>query len=146
MKRTLSFILCLALLLGMGLFSASAEEKVHLIYQTWNPGEDWFAAVKEDFEAKNPGIEVELVYVPYSDHIQKLKIDLATGQGPDVYSLQTGASLKEFRDFEVDLTPLAAKEWGADWEKTFVPFATEVTQDKGVYYGLPMGTSYAGTV
>ncbi len=147
MKRMLSLVLCLTLILGMGLVSStSAEEKVHLIYQTWNPGEDWFAAVKEDFEKKNPNIEVELVYVPYSDHIQKLKIDLATGQGPDVYSLQTGASLKEFRDFEVDLTPLAAKEWGADWEKTFVPFATQVTADKGVYYGLPMGTSYAGTL
>ena len=83
MKRMLSLVLCLTLILGMGLFhAASAEEKVHLIYQTWNPGEDWFAAVKEDFEKKNPGIEVELVYVPYSDHIQKLKIDLATGQGP----------------------------------------------------------------
>lgn len=151
MKKVLCVALCLAMALSMSVcFGANAEaegEKIHLVYQTWNPGEDWFcASVEPDFEAKYPNIDVELVNVPYSDHIQKLKIDLATGQGPDVYSLQTGASLKEFRDFEVDLTPLAAEAWGEDWESIFVPFACEVTAEDGVYYGLPMGTSYAGTL
>ncbi len=146
MKKTLSLLLCLALVLGLS-SAALSEEKVHLVYQTWNPGEDWFnASVEPDFEAKFPNIDIELVNVPYSDHIQKLKIDLATGQGPDVYSLQTGATHKEFRDFEVDLTEMAATAWGADWEKIFVPFATQVTVDNGRYFGLPMGTSYAGTI
>ncbi len=147
MKRMLSLSLCLVLLLGLGIISAKGDEKIKIVYQTWNPGEDWFnTSVKPDFEAKFPQYEVELINVPYSDHLQKLKIDLATGQGPDVFSLQTGASLKEFRDFEVDVTAMAKEAWGDDWESIFVPFACEVTAENGVYYGLPMGTSYAGTL
>jgi ABC-type glycerol-3-phosphate transport system substrate-binding protein len=147
MKRGISLLLCLLLVLGISAFTtASAEDRVTLVYQTWNPGEDWFAAVEEDFEAKFPNIDVQHVFVPYSDHIQKLKIDLATGQGPDVFSLQTGATLKEFRDFEVKMNDLAAAEWGENWEDTIVSFAREVTPENGEYYGLPMGTSYAGTI
>lgn len=126
--------------------AADAGEKITLVYQTWNPYPEQFQPAKDGFDAAYPNIELEYVMVPYTDHIQKLKIDLASGQGPDVFALQTGAPMVEFRDFETDLTPLAAAAWGEDWESKFVPFTTELIQDNGVYYGLPLGTGYAGMI
>ncbi|MCL2034531.1 MAG: ABC transporter substrate-binding protein [Oscillospiraceae bacterium] len=126
--------------------SAVSGETINIVYQSWNPRADQMELVAQDFANKYPGIEVEYIQVPYTDHIQKLKIDLSSGQGPDVFALQTGAPLKEFRDFEVDLAPLAAQTWGADWEKIFVPFTTELIRDGSSYYALPLGVGYAGMI
>lgn len=83
-------------------------EQVTINFQTWNPGEG--AAIDEviaAFEEKYPNIKVNHVYMPYTDHVEKLKIDLASGEGADVFGMQTGATIKEFRDFEMDLTSYA---------------------------------------
>ena len=141
----LALVVCFTMMFS--LVSVSAEgEKIKLTYQTWNPYPEIFQPVKEAFEAANPDIEINYVMVPYTDHIQKLKIDLASGQGPDVFGLQTGATLVEFRDFLTDVTPLAAEAWGADWEAKFVPFTTNLIADEGVYYALPLGVGYAGMI
>ncbi len=124
--------------------SANTGEKVTITYQSWNPYPEQLAPAKEDFEKKFPGIALNYVMVPYTDHIQKLKIDLASGQGPDVFALQTGAPLKEFADFETDLSPLAAEKWGADWEKNFIPFTLQLIKNGNSYFALPLGTGYAG--
>lgn len=120
------------------------DEKVTIVYQCWNPYPEIFESVKQDFEAKHPNIVVEYVMAPYTEHIQKLKIDLVSGQGPDVYGLQTGAAMQEFRDFELDLAPLATEKWGDNWKERFVPFAVELLDEGGMFYGMPLGTGYAG--
>lgn len=161
LRKGLAFFLCLSMALTMaacgggggsgtenGKTSAdSSPEKTTIVYQTWNPDTNTFPIVKEAFEKKYPDITVDHVFVQYSDHIQKLKVDLASGQGPDAFSLQTGATMDEFRDFQEELTPLAAKEWGDTWKDNLLPIAVELGQAKdGKFYGLPMGTSYAGTI
>lgn len=58
------------------------DGKTTITFQTWNPGEG--AAIDEviaAFEEKNPDIKINHVYMPYSDHMQKLKVDLASGGG-----------------------------------------------------------------
>ncbi|MFR6328717.1 MAG: extracellular solute-binding protein [Eisenbergiella sp.] len=74
------------------------------------------------FEEKYPNIKVNHVYMPYTDHVEKLKIDLASGEGADVFGMQTGATIKEFRDFEMDLTScgrvlgrLEGSAWTSVW-------------------------------
>jgi len=126
--------------------SADATETINIYYQTWNPNQDQFPDCQAEFEELNPDIKIQFTRITYSDHLQKLKIDLASGQGPDVYSLQAGASIKEFRDFEMDLTDYAIKEWGGNWRDKFLPFATELIEEDGKFFGMPMGTTYAGMI
>ena len=84
--------------------------------------------------------------MPYSDHVEKMKIDMASGQGPDVFGMQTGTTIKEFQDFEMNLTEFAEIAWGKDWESGFLDYCKDLLKDKqdGNYYGLPLGLTYAG--
>lgn len=145
-KRLTALVLCGSMIIAPAVpcMAEDDAEKTHIVYQTWNPDVSVFEAVKKDFEEKNPDIVVDYVFVPYTDHIQKLKIDLASGQGPDVFGLQTGATLKEFQDFEEDLTDLAVETWGENWTDNYLPFTTELMKDGDSYYALPLGTGYAG--
>jgi ABC-type glycerol-3-phosphate transport system substrate-binding protein len=58
------------------------NEKTKITFQTWNPDEPAFQKLLEDMDGKLSDVEVELVFIPYSDHISKLKVDLASGEGP----------------------------------------------------------------
>ena len=128
-------------------YEASKDGKTTVTLQTWNPGEG--AAIEEviaAFEEKNKDIEIEHVYMLYSDHMQKLKVDLASGGGSDVYGMQTGASLKEFRDFETELGAYAKEQYGEDWSSDYKEFAMDLLNGNGEYYALPLGLNYAGFV
>lgn len=124
-----------------------APEKTVIRFQTWNPGEGEPAkALEEAFEAAHPDIDVQFVYMPYTDHVEKLKVDLAAGDAADVYGVQTGAMYKEFRDFEEDLAPYMQEEYGEDWVSVFNEYAmTLLRAEDGKYYGLPLGLTYSGT-
>lgn len=122
------------------------DEKTVVKFQTWNPGEgEAIEKVMAAFEEKNPDIDIQFTCIPYSDHMQKLKVDLMSGAGPDVFGMQTGASLTEFRDFEMELGNFAKEEYGDDWASDFKDFAMDLVRNEdGEYYALPLGTSYAG--
>jgi ABC-type glycerol-3-phosphate transport system substrate-binding protein len=129
--------------------AASAEKgPVNINFRTWNPGpsEGW-DKVMAAWEAKNPNINLEILNVTYSDHVQSLKVVVASGEGPDMYGIQVGAIMKEFQEFTVDVAPKARETWGPDWEKKFLPIFLEQTKGKlDSYYGLPTGALSAGYV
>ena len=124
---------------------SGSGEQITINFQTWNPGQG--APIDEviaAFEAKYPNIKVNHVFMPYTDHVEKLKIDMASGEGADVFGMQTGATIREFRDFEVDLTPLAEEAWGSGWQDQYIDFCMDLLNEDGKYYGLPLGLTYAG--
>ncbi len=132
---------------GSGSEDSGSGEKTVVKFQTWNPGEgDAINEVIAAFEEQNPDITIEYTYMPYSDHMQKLKVDLASGGGPDVYGMQTGASLTEFRDFEMELGSYAKEEYGDDWASDYKEFAMNLLNEDGEYYALPLGLTYAGFI
>lgn len=146
-KRVVSIGLTAAMALTAfgGTMAVSAEEKTVVKFQTWNPGDD--DATKEciaAFEAANPDIEIEFVYMPYTDHVEKLKIDLAAGDAADVYGMQTGATYEEFRDFEMDLTDYFTEKYGEDWTSEYNEYCMSLLNTDGRYYALPLGLTYAG--
>lgn len=101
----------------------------------------------DKFEEEHPDIEVQHIYMPYTDHVEKLKVDLSAGDAADVFGVQTGAMYKEFRDFEEDLTPYLVKEYGDDWASNYNEYAMSLLKgDDGEYYAVPLGLSYAGYV
>jgi ABC-type glycerol-3-phosphate transport system substrate-binding protein len=124
----------------------TADKPVNLTFRTWNPGpcdaRDHLVAAWSKFK---PNSTIEFQDVAYSDHIQSLKVVVASGEGPDLYGIQVGAVMKEFAEFTVDVAPGMAKDYGADWEKKFAPWALEQTKGNlPTYYGLPTGANYAG--
>ena len=123
-------------------------EKTVVKFQIWNPGdEEYTHAMLEKFEEEHPDIQIDYTFMPYTDHVEKLKVDLSAGDAADVYGVQTGAMYKEFRDFEEDLTPYMAEKYGDDWTSNFNEYAMSLLQgDDGEYYAVPLGLSYAGYV
>ena len=123
-------------------------EKTVVKFQTWNPGdEEYTHAMLEKFEEEHPDIQIDYTFMPYTDHVEKLKVDLSAGDAADVYGVQTGAMYKEFLDFEEDLTPYMAEKYGDDWTSNFNEYAMSLLQgDDGEYYAVPLGLSYAGYV
>ena len=123
-------------------------EKTVVKFQTWNPGdEEYTHAMLEKFEEEHPDIQIDYTFMPYTDHVEKLKVDLSAGDAADVYGVQTGAMYKEFRDFEEDLTPYLGKEYGDDWASNYNEYAMSLLKgDDGEYYAVPLGLSYAGYV
>ena len=123
-------------------------EKTVVKFQTWNPGtEEYVGEMIDKFEEEHPDIQIDYTFMPYTDHVEKLKVDLSAGDAADVYGVQTGAMYKEFRDFEEDLTPYMAEKYGDDWTSNFNEYAMSLLQgDDGEYYAVPLGLSYAGYV
>lgn len=123
-------------------------EKTVVKFQTWNPGdEEYTHAMLEKFEEEHPDIQIDYTFMPYTDHVEKLKVDLSAGDAADVYGVQTGAMYKEFRDFEEDLTPYLVKEYGDDWASNYNEYVMSLLKgDDGEYYAVPLGLSYAGYV
>lgn len=123
-------------------------EKTVVKFQTWNPGdEEYTHAMLEKFEEEHPDIQIDYTFMPYTDHVEKLKVDLSAGDAADVYGVQTGAMYKEFRDFEEDLTPYLVKEYGDDWASNYNEYAMSLLKgDDGEYYAVSLGLSYAGYV
>ena len=123
-------------------------EKTVVKFQTWNPGtEEYVGEMIDKFEEEHPDIEVQHIYMPYTDHVEKLKVDLSAGDAADVFGVQTGAMYKEFRDFEEDLTTYLVKEYGDDWASNYNEYAMSLLKgDDGEYYAVPLGLSYAGYV
>ena len=147
MKRSLSLVLALMLLFSLtAVSSAFAQEApVTVTFQTWNPGEG--SKIKDiiaDFEAENPDIHVEYICMPYSDHLADLQVKLFSSEGPDVYGMNAGAPYATFRDFEVELSELAAAADGENWKDVYLPFCLNLLESDGQYYGLPLGLTYAG--
>lgn len=123
-------------------------EKTVVKFQTWNPGdEEYTHAMLAKFEEEHPDIQIDYTFMPYTDHVEKLKVDLSAGDAADVYGVQTGAMYKEFRDFEEDLTPYLVDKYGDDWASNYNEYAMSLLQgDDGEYYAVPLGLSYAGYV
>ena len=132
----------------MVLAEGDSGEKTVVKFQTWNPGtEEYVGEMIDKFEEEHPDIEVQHIYMPYTDHVEKLKVDLSAGDAADVFGVQTGAMYKEFRDFEEDLTPYLVKEYGDDWASNYNEYAMSLLKgDDGEYYAVPLGLSYAGYV
>jgi ABC-type glycerol-3-phosphate transport system substrate-binding protein len=146
MKRLLAILLLLTMTTAP-LFNAVADDKVTISFQTWNPGDDvYIHKIIDQFEAENPNIKVEFIFMPYSDHIADMQIKMNNGEGPDIYGMQTGATYNTFREYEVDLTPYAVDSWGEGWESKFLEFCLELVNVQDKYYGLPLGLTYAGFV
>jgi raffinose/stachyose/melibiose transport system substrate-binding protein len=104
MKKTgISLVLCLVLA-----FTVSAADKVVLTWWTWSlPTVEDFVVIKKGFEARYPGIELQSSVNQMDDYKAKLQAEFSSGAGPDIFSVQPGPLLSQYKAFALDLATIA---------------------------------------
>ncbi|HEY2984068.1 MAG TPA: extracellular solute-binding protein, partial [Jatrophihabitantaceae bacterium] len=84
--------------------------------------------------------------VNISDWVAALRPGLASGRGPDVFDMQPGAYVTEFKSFAEDLTPVMKQALGADWKSKVAPIGTSSLTADGKLTAMSVGAVFAGTL
>ena len=96
------------------------------------------------FNKQFPDIKVNYKLVNISDWVAALRPALASGKGPDVFDMQPGAYVSQFKSFAVDQTPLAQEALGADWKTKIAPIGISGLTADDKLTAMPVGSVYAG--
>lgn len=96
------------------------------------------------FNKKYPNIKVNYKLVNISDWVAALRPALVSGNGPDVFDMQPGAYVTQFKGFAEDAKPLAQQALGAGWESKIAPIGISGLTAAGKLTALPVGSTYAG--
>jgi raffinose/stachyose/melibiose transport system substrate-binding protein len=96
------------------------------------------------FNKQYPNIKVNYKLVNISDWVAALRPALASGQGPDVFDVQPGAYVTEFKSFAEDLTPLAEQALGTDWKSKVAPIGISGLTADNKLVAMSVGAVYAG--
>lgn len=148
-KKVLVLTVCLALLTGLSVGVALAQEKITLRFATWHflePGKgELHQSIIERFEKENPGIHVETEGITTREFSDKMLVQMAAGNAPDIvcmYCLDKDlwlsqgyiAKLTDYIDF-------------SKYEGKFNATATDGIWGKGEGYLLTIDTvNYAGLI
>ena len=123
---------------------ASASEKVHLRFARWNHDQAFVDAAAA-FNAMQDRIEVEVVIVP--DYPTRLRLELASGIGPDLFVVHpwwTPVGLWGPEGTMVDLTPYWERDAAELSPHNWFPPALASGQANGRLYALFYGVSVYG--
>lgn len=76
-------------------YARQATGEISIRFFPFAPGvEDLYGMFKDEFQAENPGIKVNLDLQPWDNRYPKLLADLAAGQGPDVFFVTTDVLIR----------------------------------------------------
>jgi ABC-type glycerol-3-phosphate transport system substrate-binding protein len=116
-----------------------------ITWEGWTPTDTATANLYIDaFEKQYPKIKVNYKLVNISDWVTALRPALASGKGPDVFDMQPGAYVTQFKGFAEDLTPVAKSALGADWKTKIAPIGVSGLTASGKLTSMPVGSVYAG--
>src|ERR1700733_8380539 len=96
------------------------------------------------FNQKFPNIKVNYKLVNISDWVAALRPALASGKGPDIFDMQPGAYVTQFKSFAVDQTKMAESALGADWKSKIAPIGVSGLSADGKLTAMSVGSVYAG--
>lgn len=145
MKRRLAAALALIALLMLAL---PASAKVTITFRHWgsNAGID---GTFQKFNASQDEIEVVFAHASFGEYIEKTLLEIASGEGPDIFSLQDWPYAEMSIDAWakngqlLDLTPFwerdKAELEGEAWHPFLIDFATRQGKLVGMPYGWNIG-------
>jgi raffinose/stachyose/melibiose transport system substrate-binding protein len=115
-----------------------------LQFQSWTPTQTTFDSVSKAFVAANPEVSVTGTLSPFEDYQTALQTQLRSGGGPDVFVVQPGAMLNQYRQYIEPIDAYAEAFDGAEWADAYNadPLARATVDDQT--YGLPIGYGVAG--
>ncbi|RKS77466.1 raffinose/stachyose/melibiose transport system substrate-binding protein [Motilibacter peucedani] len=99
-----------------------------------------------EFNKKYPDIKVNFKLVSIKDWTAALRPALASSSGPDVFDMQPGAYVAQFKSFAEDLTPVVEKALGEDWQSKVAPIGVSGLTADGKLTALSVGSTFAGTL
>lgn len=149
MKKLLSLLLVLSMLISLPTAFAAAEEQVTLkiayfgtAYVMDENGNDVLADIYSDFTREYPNIAVEIVYIPnsdWSDYTTKVQAMYASGEAPDLVYCP-GETENVFFEYNMvqPLTPFLEKnpEWLPEYEADVSEALRKLAIHDGEYYGF----------
>jgi len=100
----------------------------------WEPS-DVLEEVFADFEAANPGIQVNYVKQSYRDYRERLQTAIASRSGPDVFKFH--ASWVPMLEEELDSMPTSVMT-ASEYRQSFFPIASQQLQSDGQIVGVPL--------
>lgn len=118
----------------------SETEPVKLTMWSWRFTDEGFVQlfneVKDEFEASNPGVSIELVSEPYEGYVNKITAALATGNAPDIVHVL----IPDYQSFVKQgwLAPIDNYLADTDIVENWPPQQETVMKIGGVTYGLLM--------
>jgi ABC-type glycerol-3-phosphate transport system substrate-binding protein len=98
------------------------------------------------FNKQYPNIKVNYKLVNISDWVAALRPALVSGRGPDIFDMQPGAYVTEFKSFAEDQTPLAQQALGSDWKSKVAPIGISGLTADGKLTAMSVGSTFAGTL
>lgn len=150
MKKALSIVLILAMILGLGLTGCGkkAEEKKLTI---WVNGVDGYIAPNEQelsqdqwyisqaikrFEEANPGVKVEMIVQADTEATHtNIKTDALAGTAPDIANLWTGQNIFKLEDILLDLSTYLPAD--SDLRKNMTGWDAVTSPKTGAILGVP---------
>lgn len=110
----------------------------------WNPG----GAVAEElfnaFNASHTDIQVKYTQAEYNDYLNNLKLNMMSGEGPDLFGIQAGEMMVQYGEFMEVLDPLAEQAWGQNWKEKFYDLGIQQMQTEEGVKAMPFFMSAAG--
>jgi multiple sugar transport system substrate-binding protein len=134
MKKMVTFGLA-ALMAGAMAMTASAEEQVDLNVIAAQYGQntaDWWANFVEEFNADNPGINLNVEVVSWNDIYTVVNTRIANGQAPDILNIDV------FADYQADDLLLPAQDYVSEetYAKMYESFL-EQSEIDGTVWAIP---------
>ena len=131
-------VMAAAAVVSSGVWAASSKPIVIEHWQHSSAGRDTvLTKLAEEFNKRNPDIQVKLQFYELSEYFTKVTTALATGLGPDTFQVRSG-NVPVYWAAKA-LQPLDEKQvTAAEIEKEFVPAAIYHFKQEGKYYALPV--------
>lgn len=123
--------------------AAPGAAETTLVFSMWG---DLFSVenmrqVLDQYEAANPGIQLEIEHYPFGDYNQKIPLELAAGTGPDVIStVDLIAPQLINAQRALDLTAhmeTYQSEQGKDVSEIYFPAALDIFSREGKLFAIP---------
>lgn len=138
MKKRVSVIMAAAMAMSMAVTPVHAEEPVTLSFWSWLPTTDQSEEMIAEFEKQNPDIKIDYTRTEQDDYFEKLQVAMASGTGPDLFGLTTGAMTEQYAPFTEDMNGLGEEYW-SDWKEKISETAIEqCTTEDGTVVGMPL--------
>lgn len=140
MKKRISVIMAAAMAMSMAVTPIHAEDadQVTLSFWSWLPTTDQSEEMIAEFEKQNPDIKIDYTRTEQDDYFEKLQVAMASGTGPDLFGLTTGAMTEQYAPFAEDMSGLGDEYW-SDWKDIISETAVEqCTTEDGTVVGMPL--------
>lgn len=115
----------------------SDDGQVTLTFWSWLPTTDQSDEMIEKFEEENPDIKIDYTRTEQDDFFEKLQVAMASGTGPDLFGMTTGAMMDQYAKFSADMKEVADQYWEGWEEDIDQNSVAQCTTEDGKVAGMP---------